>query len=249
MATHTETANYSGRKFTISRKDGQQNKEEDPYFFEWIKDIPQLPPTSKRIFETRPKKDKTDYFELFQKIDGYFVGAAKREVNYGDKSQTNLWVFMVDGEEDYTLDFGTFEGRYAMDFEKRLLDPNFDASKRISLQPYAIFNKDSNRWNIGVSVYSGPNKLEAKVDSAHLAGLPQAEEEKLRNGTSNWYFDKPAAWLWEQLNTRVLEKLIGDPVSFKQVEKVAMPAPDDYPTDAPPVDYTQGAQPDDGMPF
>lgn len=215
MATHTETANYSGRKFTISRKDGQQNKDGDPYFFEWIKEIPQTPPNSKRIFETRPKKDKTDYFELFQKIDGYFVGAAKREVNFGDKTATHLFIFIVDGEEDYTIDLGEFAGRYAMDFEKRLLDPNFDPEKRISLQPYAILNKDSGRWNIGVSVYSGLNKMEAKVDSPQLAGLPQAEEEKLRNGTSNWYFDKPAEWLWEKLNERVLAKIVGDPISFK----------------------------------
>lgn len=215
MATHTETANYSGRKFTISRKDGQQNKDGDPYFFEWIKEIPQTPPNSKRIFETRPKKDKTDCFELFQKIDGYFVGAAKREVNFWDKSETHLFIFIVDGEEDYTIDLGEFAGRYAMDFEKRLLDPNFDPEKRISLQPYAILNKDSGRWSIGVSVYSGPNKMEAKVDSAHLKGLPQAEEEKLRNGTSNWYFDKPAEWLWEKMNERVLSKIVGDPISFK----------------------------------
>lgn len=256
MATHTETANYSGRKFTISRKDGQQNKEGDPYFFEWIKEIPQLPPTSKRIFETRPKKDKTDYFELFQKIDGYFVGAAKREVDYGAETQVNLWIFLVDGEEDYTIDLGQFVGRYAMDFEKRLLDTNFDAAKRIGLQPYAIFDKDKKRWNIGVSVYSGINKMEAKIDSEHLSGMPQAEEEKLRNGTSNWYFDKPAAWLWDQLNVRVLEKIIGDPISFKQ-----SPAPTPLPntdTVLPPAEHREAEFPteepvfepdEDSLPF
>lgn len=262
MATHTETASYSGRKFNISRKDGQQNKDGDPYFFEWIKEIPQVPLTSKRIFETRPKKEKTDYFELFQKIDGYFVGAGKREVNFGAESKVHLVVFMVDGEEDYTVDLGPFDGRYAMDFCKRLLDANFDPSKRISLQPYAIFDKTKNNgqggWNIGISVYSGPNKMDASYKSAHLAGMPQPDEEKLRSGASNWYYDKVAEWLWAQLNTRVLEKLIGDPVSFKQPVNVPIPDPHTvfppangapFPTEAPPVMEYETAGDDGDLPF
>jgi hypothetical protein len=251
MATHTETANYSGRKFTIARKNGQQDKDGEPYFSEWIKEIPQVQPNSKRIFETRPKKDKTDHFELFQKIDGFVVGARKNEVNYGSEIQTNLWVFMVDGEEDYTLDLGKFDGRYSMDFCKRVLDANFDPTKRISLQPYAIFDKTKDRWNIGVSVFSGPNKMDAKVDSPHLVGMPQAEKEETRAGV-NWYFDKQANWLVEKMCV-VLAAGLSDPISFKQTEKVEMPVPaENYDSRFPAndtTDHEQGAQPGDDLPF
>ena len=111
MATHTETTTFSGRKFNIARKNGQIDKEGDPHFFEWLNQAPTGEP-GKRIFEQRTRKSgETAHYELFKKIDGYFVNAVRREVNYGDKSEECILVFMVDGADDYTIDLGRFDGR------------------------------------------------------------------------------------------------------------------------------------------
>lgn len=252
MATHTETTTFSGRKFNIARKNGQIDKEGEPHFFEWLNQAPTSDP-GKRTFEQRTRKNgENAHYELFKKIDGYFVNAVRRLVNYGDKSEECILVFMVDGADDYTIDLGRFDGRYAMDFLKRILDPRFDATQRISLSPYAITNKDTGRPTIGVSVYSGANKMEAKYESEHLLGMPQGEKEENRKGDVTWYFDKAANWLWETANTRVFSKLVGDPISFKQPVRVPLPSPetvlnpsqsgvktnhsnDPFPTEAPPV--------------
>lgn len=255
MATHTETTTFSGRKFNIARKNGQVDKEGEPYFFEWLNQAPTGDP-GKRTFEQRTRRSgEAAYYELFKKIDGYFVNAVRREVNYGDKSEECVLVFMVDGAEDYTIDLGRFDGRYAMDFLKRILDPRFDATQRMSLSPYAIEREHGSGYNIGVSVYSGPNKMEAKFEAEHLAGMPQGEKEENRRGEVAWYFDKAANWLWETANARVFSKLAGDPVSFKQPVRVPLPNPETvmqpsqkgvpFPSeaDAPPV--TEG----DDLPF
>lgn len=252
MATHTETTTFSGRKFNIARKNGQIDKEGEPHFFEWLSKSPSGE-IGKRIFEQRTRKSgEAAHYELFKKIDGYFVGAAKREVNYGDKSEECILVFMVDGSDDYTIDLGRFDGRYAMDFLKRILDPRFDSAQRLSLAPFAILNKDTQRQTIGVSVYSGPNKMEAKYEAPHLVGMPQGEKEENRKGDVTWYFDKAANWLWETAKERVLSKIIGDPISFKQPVKVAMPDPSTvltggYPTDT--TNHEQGPLVTDDLPF
>jgi hypothetical protein len=138
---------------------------------------------------------------------------------------------------------------------KRILDPNFDAKQRLSLAPFSILNKDSGRYTIGVSVYSGPNKMDAKFDSAHLAGMPNGEKEENRRGEVTWYFDKQANWLWSAANERVISKIVGDPISFKQPVKVAMPVPEavlsggvPFPT-TDTTNHEQGAHAEDSLPF
>jgi hypothetical protein len=255
MATHTETTTFSGRKFNIARKNGQVDKEGEPHFFEWLAQPPSGTP-GKRIFEQRTRKNgEAAHYELFKKIDGYISGAARREVNYGDKSEEVILLFITDGAEDYTIDLGRFDGRYAMDFLKRILDPNFDAKQRLSLAPFSILNKDSGRYTIGVSVYSGPNKMDAKYDSAHLTGMPNGEKEENRRGEVTWYFDKQANWLWSAANERVLSKIVGDPISFNQPVKVAMPAPQSVLGSGVPLptvdttNYEQGAEAGEDLPF
>lgn len=254
MATHTETATYSGRKFNIARKNGQVDKEGEPYFFEWLSQLP-TGETGKRTFEQRTRKNgETANYELFKKIDGYISGADRRLVNYGDKQEECILLFLVDGEEDYTIDLGRFDGRYAMDFLKRILDPNFEAKQRLSLSPYAIEKEHGGGYNIGISVYSGPNKLEAKFDAPHLVGMPNGEKEENRRGEVTWYFDKAANWLWEQAQSRVFSKIMGDPISFKQPVSVPSPtqrpsAPDSrfpdpsFPSVAPPEPFVEETLP------
>jgi len=254
MATHTEATTFSGRKFNIARKNGQIDKEGEPHFFEWLSQAPSGDP-GKRIFEHRIRKSgEAAHYELFKKIDGYISGAARREVNYGDKWEEVILIFLTDGAEDYTIELGRFDGRYAMDFLKRILDPNFDAKQRISLAPFSILNKDSGSYTIGVSVYSGPNKMNAKYDSAHLTGMPNGEKEENRRGEVTWYFDKQANWLWSVANERVLSKIVGDPISFNQPVSVPTVTPrttredDGFPT-VDTTNYEQGALAGEDLPF
>lgn len=220
MATTTHAAqSYSGRKFHISRKDGQINKDGEPFFFERIDAIPTDP--GKRLFETRSGSEDPRYYELFKAISGHLVWLAIEDQKIVDKEEKHLIVYLQDGPEDYRIGLGKPEERYAMDFMKRILHKNFDPSAKLSLSPYASKEKDG-KPNIGVSVYSGPNKLSAVKDDPHLQGIAQPQtfvNPKTDKTEYNW---KPvAAWLWLQIRDFVLPVIKSDPISVP----VAKPAP------------------------
>jgi hypothetical protein len=97
--------------------------------------------------------------------------------------------------------------------------------------------------------------MDAKFDSAHLTGMPNGEKEENRRGEVTWYFDKQANWLWSAANERVLSKIVGDPISFNQPVKVAMPAPQSVLGSGVPLptvdttNYEQGALAGEDLPF
>lgn len=221
MATTTHAAqSYSGRKFHVSRKDGQINKDGEPFFFERIDNLPA--DAGKRLFETRSGGEEPRHYELFKAISGYLVGLAIEEYKFADKEEKHLIVYLQDGPEDYRIGLGKPEERYAMDFMKRILHKNFDPSAKLSLSPFAIKDKDG-RTNIGVSVYSGANKLTGAKDDTHLQGIAQPQtfvNPKTDKTEYNW---KPvAAWLWLQIRDFVLPVIKSDPIS---VPAAKLPAP------------------------
>lgn len=259
MATTTHAAqSYSGRKFHISRKDGQINKDGEPFFFERIDTIPADP--GKRLFETRSGSEDPRHYELFKAISGHLVGLAIEETTIADKTEKHLIVYLQDGAEDYRIGLGKPEERYAMDFMKRILHKNFEPSAKLSLSPFAIKDKDG-RTNIGVSVYSGANKLTGTKEDAHLQGIAQPQtfvNPKTDKTEYNW---KPvAAWLWLQIRDFVLPVIKSDPISVPAAKPAQPAAPANQPTRqtaAPALDhnfptqdvtyYSDGDDPD--LPF
>jgi hypothetical protein len=90
--------------------------------------------------------------------------------------------------------------------------------------------------------------MDAKFDSAHLAGMPNGEKEENRRGEVTWYFDKQAEWLWSEANERVLSKIVGDPISFKQPVKAPAMTGVPFPT-TDTTNHEQGAHAEDSLPF
>lgn len=204
MATTTTIGggNY-GRKFTISRKNGQNDKNGKPYFFEWLRELPDH--QEARLFETRPSADGTPrHYELFQAIDGILTTVEKKQREISGKTRTMLYLTIRDGIDVYEIEVGDIDGRYSLDVMKRLLHPDFDQSQKLRLSPYSLA-KETGGYNIGVSAFSGVNKLSGSWKDAHLEGMPEAEKEVLRNGDTNYYFDAQAAWLFDRVKARVFD--------------------------------------------
>lgn len=232
MATTTHAAqSYLGRKFSISRKNGVSDKNGEPYFFEYIQDVPADP--GKRLFEVRGERK----YELFKAVSGKLVNIAIEEQTFGpDKVEKHVVLYLVDGPEDYKVILGKPEDRFASDFMKRILSKYFDPSANLSVSPFAIAEGD--KVNMGISVYSGPNKLTGKKDDPHLQGIAQPqtfENPKTEKTEYNW---RPvAAWLWLQIRDFVLPKLEKDPIS---TPRVPLQAPATAPQSQKTEDWTSG---------
>lgn len=236
MATTTHAAqSYSGRKFSISRKNGVSDKNGEPYFFEYLHDdIPANP--GKRLFEVRGERK----YELFKSISGRLVNMAIEEQTFGpDKVEKHLIVYLCDGPEEYKISLGKPEDRYASDFMKRILHQHFDPALNLSLSPFAI--TEGEKVNMGISVFSGHNKLTASKDDAHLKDIcaPQTFVNPKTDKTEyNW---KPvAAWLWVQCRDFVLPALadpFGAPLQTPApAQAFSAPANDPFfPTEEPAV--------------
>ena len=250
MATHTSTGGNYGRKFSISRENGQTANKGRPYFFEWMPQLPADP--GKRKFETRTGKDgNPKYYELFAAIDGYLT-AINREVitNYStQKPEAWIVLYLTDGPEEYVVQVGQLDNQYATDFLKRILDANFDPAQRIRIAP-AEGKSESGRVKLFLSCYSGPNKLEAKRESPHLAGIPQPEKREWKGETEyNWL--PVAEWLYEQVRMKVIPNLRHDPISapsatFTQQVEYHAPQPA---SNAVPVDFPTEEMQTDDLPF
>jgi len=202
MATHTTTGgeNY-GRKFTISRLNGQNDKNGKPYFFEWLRELPE--DQAGRLFETRRAPDGTArHHELFQALDGYLSGLERDLREISGKQRDMLYLTLKDGIDTYEIEVGDYDGRYALDLMKRMLHPDFSLSQKMRISPYSLI-KDSGGYNIGVSVFSGVNKMTAAWQDPHLEGMPEPVKETLRNGDTNWYFDDQAKWLFEKVSALI----------------------------------------------
>jgi len=246
MATHTNSGgeNY-GRKFSISRKNGQVDKDGRPYFFEWVKEIPN--PSNGREFETRSKKDGTPaHYELFGALDGFLTGLSLVPRDFGNGPEPILCVFLSDGGEDYTIEIGRPDHRYSMDFLKRILDPNFNPAAKLRLSPYSLVDKQG-KTNMGISTFSGANKLLASRKSderpndpynPNLEGIPQATSREWK-GKTEYDFTPVSEWLLDRVNALVVPRIIKDPVSQTYTAGLNAPtAPGENDFEVPAVNQT-----------
>lgn len=215
MATHTHTGRHYVRKFSISRENGQADKNGRPYFFEWLKEMPPTSEQAGRKFETRKRSngDLSNY-ELFSALSGRLTGIFLEEKSIsGDKPETWLVLSMADGPEDYKIEVGQYDGRYSLDIMKRLLDPAFNPNANLRLSPYSITDKEG-KQNIGLSAISGvDDKLSASKDiNPNLEGIPQATSAAFRDRTL-WDFSPVADWLFAELKKKVAPNLSAGPAS------------------------------------
>lgn len=209
MATHTNSGNaFPGRTFSISRENGQNDKNGRPYFFEWLQVIPEE--KGSRKFESRPSSTGTRHYELFAALDGVLTGFEIESKSFGESKPAENWLvlYMQDGDEQYKIQCGSLDGRYSIDVMKRLLDPAFVPELKLRLSPFAM-EKTGGGWNIGMAAHSGVDgKLVANWEAAHLEGMPQAESREWK-GQTEWDYSNVAQWLYAQLQARVLPILNG----------------------------------------
>ena len=245
MATHTHTGGSYVRKFSISRENGQADKNGRPYFFEWLKEMPPTAEQAGRKFETR-KKSNGDFshYELFSALSGRLTGISLEQKSIGDKPETWLVLSMTDGPEDYKIEVGQYDGRYALDIMKRLLDPAFNPNANLRLSPYSITDREG-KQNIGLFAMSGvDDKLSASKDvNANLEGIPQASSAAFKDRTL-WDFSPVADWLFAELRKKVIPNLAAGPAapaSFP-VSSAAKPASNAAPVSVPESDF-------DDLPF
>jgi len=253
----TTTGGNYGRKFGISRENGQTPTKGRSYFFEWLQQLPS--DQGKRKFETRTGNDGSPkYYELFQAIDGYLI-AIDREVKTNFKTQEpEAWLVLhfIDAEEQYRVEVGQIDNRYATDFMKRILDKNFDPNQKVRISPVESQATATSKGGLFLSTYSGPNKLEASFSAPHLAGMPQPDTREWKGKTEyNWL--PVAEWLYEQVQTWVVPKLMKDPIAAPP--RVPLPSPTgthtpqaEYKAPAPPVNTAVTANhepPSDDLPF
>lgn len=211
MATHTNSGGNYGRKFAISRENGQVNKEGRPYFFEWLKDQPGE--SKNRKFETRQTPNGARHYELFAALDGFLIDVRKETRNYGKGEETHIVLHLIDADDEYHIDMGKPDSRYATDILKRLLNPFFDANKKLRVSPYA--SEKDGKLSIGISAFSGTDKLQYSQSSDFLQGMPQPRSWEGRNKTE-YDFTNVGEWLFEQVKRIVVPNLMKDPISAPQ---------------------------------
>ena len=250
MATHTSSGGGAyGRKFSISRENGQADKNGRPYFFEWVKELPTN--TNGRKFETRTGGNGDKHYELFSALDGLLVGVQRETKDFAGTPEDWLILQMVDGAEDYRIEVGRIDSRYSMDIMKRLLDPNFQEGQKLRLSPYSVKDEKKGTYSIGLSAHSGVDgKLEAKRESAHLAGMPEPDKREWK-GKIEYDFSPVAEWLYTQVETFIAPKLVKDPISApgpkeRPTQRTPAMAGDDFPTE---VRNYENNTPDDSLPF
>lgn len=215
MATHTNGTQTFGRRFMISRQNGQANKNGRPFFFEWVSQLPQ--DQTGRLFETRNRDSGPAHYELFAALDGFLVGIEIESKVFNGTQRPEKWLIlkMQDGIEQYQIEVGRMDSRWSMDIMKRLLDVNFIPNHKLRLSPFAM--QDGEKWNIGISAISGTDgKLSAKRDGPHLIGMPEPETATLK-GQTMWDFTPVADWLFARVQQSVIPKLgpIVEPINTK----------------------------------
>ena len=245
MATHTNAGGSYGRKFSIGRENGQQNKDGVPHFFEWLRQLPEN--RTGRKFETRPGSDGGQKFsELFRALDGYLSNITTEEKTIQGKTHLWLILHLSDDGEDYCIEVGPTDNRYSIDVMKRLLDPNFNPAQKVRFSPYSL-NADNGKQNIGLSVINGADtklvasrydeRFPSRAYNSNLEGIPQAESREWK-GETQWDFTPVSNWLLEQVGAKVVPRLIKDPISAPSPKAINYPAApaDPFPTysEAPP---------------
>ncbi len=256
MATHTTTGGDYGRKFAISRENGQADKNGRPYFFEWLQSLPA--DQGKRKFETRVNgKGENRHYELFSALDGFLIDISQ-EVKTFEGSNAEKWLkcVLTDAGDEYHIEIGRLDSRYSMDLMKRLLDPHFNPNQKLRLAPIASEPKVDSKGGIFLSAYSGVDKLEARHDCPHLAGMPQPITREWK-GKTEYDWTPGAEWLYDRVMREVYPRLMQDPL-VRPAERTPIPPPQaGFPTTAQtaPAHHAAGGFPeteietDDSLPF
>ena len=250
MPAIDNSPNY-GRTFQMGRE--TEDKNSAPHFFEYIKDIPAEPEKgAKYRSKTSTKSGKVSNYRLWKGWSGHLVGLGVKDKDFGSGiPERVLTATLQDEDGDVNIEL-SFYGSYSQDLMKRLLDGNFDPSLSLSLSPFAM-DKQNGGQNIGISAISGTGTKLAgnarafgdKPAAPHLAGMPDLDSY-VAKGKTVWDGSKQTEWLWDQLVEKVVPKL--SKLGGAAVARKPMPAPDDFPTSAPPVDHAVGALADDDFP-
>lgn len=245
MATHTHTGGHYVRKFSISRENGQADKNGRPYFFEWLKELPPAAEQAGHKFETRKKSTgDLSYYELFSALSGRLVGITTEEKTISGSPETWLILSMTDGPEDYRIEVGRYDGRYALDIMKRLLDPAFNPNANLRLSPYSMTDKQG-KTNIGLSAISGvDDKLSANKEvNPCLEGIAQASSTQFKDRVL-WDFSPVANWLFAKLQEKVIPLLAPGPAAAPSFPQTSAQKPA---SNAAPVEIPAPAE--DDLPF
>lgn len=258
------------RKFSISREGGTQDKNGRPYFFEFLKELPAEELRTKRKFETRTGSDGSPkHYELFGAIGGLLTGIEAEGKEMPSGPEVWLCLYLSDGPEDYKIECGQIDGRYSLDVMKRLLDPNFDPAQNVRLSPYAIQDKKTEKWNIGLAVMSG---VDGKLRGGQSDQFPATYNPSLAGcaaptsadfkGKTMWDFMPVAEWLLDALRKKVVPKLpnpalikraehAGEthPERYRSIERQAPAGSDGFPTQPPVYVEPQPVHEFDDLPF
>lgn len=207
MATHTTTGGFDGRTFFIGRENGQKAKDGRPYFFEWIREMPEE--KGKRKFETRVNAEGAErHYELFTALDGYLtsIEVEVKAFNGTQSAEKYLVLYMADVPENYKIEIARIDSRWATDFMKRLLDTNFDPRQKLRISPF--YSDTDGRVNYGISTYSGTDgKLTAAREDKHLQGIPGPETREWK-GKTEYDWTEATKWLLERIEKLVKPRLV-----------------------------------------
>lgn len=174
-----------------------------PVFREWLRNG--LPPAEEqkgRRFVTR----NGSVYENFASVNGRFIGLEVISKEMKGKLKKVLIVFLHDGREQFNVNLGQYDGRYAINFLLRLCSDEILRSAPISLEPYR-WAPDPTKLNrngepkevFGITIRQVDKKIEPrKRDGAFL--VPEAEKDN----RGNIYFDVVADYLLDWIERNVM---------------------------------------------
>lgn len=245
MATHTNTGGEAGkRRFQIGRENGEKTGK--PVFLEWLRELPAEADRKGRIFETRTGSIGPRHYERFSAIDGVITDIRKESRVIMDEEKTFLYLTMGDGDEVYDVEIGDFDGRYSLNLMSRLCSPDFNPTLKARLSPYAL--EAEGKMYIGVSLYNGPDKIEARREGDGFQ--PAKAETSEFKGKKLWDFLPVANWLFDYLQKNVVPSLPGNAWETAPATAAASTRPPSNATEVPfPETEPAGIGKDDDLPF
>jgi len=229
MALHHGSMSDDGsRRFRIGRIGA--NSAGEAVILELLKEKPETT-DARRRFETRTKEDgKSWTFEVFAAIDGFMVDVYKTTREISGIQETILMCDLKDGIDLYRIEIGHFDSRYAQSLLSSLADPNFKITDRFRMQPYAFTDKESGKPRIGVTCYSGANKLEKRRGVPDTDFCPPEPTQTLFKGETLWDWIPVSEYLYNWVRFNIFDAAmpaVFDPV--KAVEQFVNPTAE--PTD------------------
>lgn len=226
MATfHGSMTDDGSRRFRIGRLGGEKTGE--AVILELLKEKPETTDTRRR-FDTRTKPDgKSWTFEVFAAIDGFIADVYTQPREIQGITETILMLDLKDGIDLYRIEVDKFDGRYSQALLSRLADPNFKLADRFRLAPYAFTDKETNKARIGVTCWSGANKLTARRADEAAGFLPPEPTQTVFKGETLWDWEPVAKYLYEWVKFNVFHGGESDP--FKPVTPTP-PAPISVPS-------------------